>query len=531
MSIIQGPSSSSYEPSVTTENTTESTATQQAQLDTSGSPAPIVSPASLSSTALFNLTFLDSKTVSQQQSLLKEPLIEEQFAAANKATEHAKTAQVSARLHQAADSEFFTRLETSVQSDLDKANGKMTRSDLKAAIQRGGLSPEERAIAEYLLANFSIIAPGRSMRAEDLQAHAAGIALAGANTLPLTGLKSFMDDKDAGSFFGLFRHDQDFRNLANGTTISEAELERGLNDDSFSETQKQAIQFLLDNFAAVGGQDGKITERELATIVRSIEHGQLSQDVSPHRQHLEDIIFDDDLFQALNDNATMQGTITEAELAQAQTNPKFSANQQAAITFLLDNFDRLAKGDDSLNRSDLYSLAMHNVNTLSQTLRTAQQRYADAVNARSQAFEDRATLEAFVTKVDELFQGDDRAQKVGFFTYRTEKPGEERFDNRTTFSEPRASQDDDDGGDELSTDGYVSRNDLAKALESDTLSADEKNIALILLNHFSQIGDNKSTINTDQIATFLSTFSPAMAQSQANHGPIQTVNTLQITRI
>lgn len=515
MSVIQGPTSTSFQAS---ETNTTSDNNQQAQAATTNSPVTAPQAAALSANSL-----LSSETIMRLTARnLSNPTAQAAESVLNTLSNHnprAISQRASASIMDTADSDLFARLDTARQGNITKTDGKITRSDLRAAINNGGLSPEERAIAEYLLANFDSIASGRHIRADNLRAHAAGVALSGNANVPMAGLKSFMDDKEASSFFGFVRHDKDFRDLANGTSISRTELERGLNDNDFSPEQKQAIQFMLDNLDTIGGSDGRIQESELAGIVNTIERSQISHNMGQHRTHIKDFVLDDDLFQALSGSTSTRGTITKDELQQALASNYFNTQQKAAITFLLNNFDVITQGGDKISRNDLETLAMNDIAMLSKSLTDATQNYTQAASARSSIYDNRAQLETFVSKVDGLFKGDDQGHRVGPIALDRGQPGDEKFDNRTTFSEPFSLF----SSQEAPTDGHVSRNDLERAINSSVLTADEKNLALVLLNNFTTVGNGLSTINADQIAAFLSTFSAQAATQSASQ--------LQMTRI
>lgn len=520
MSVIQGPSTPNLQTTAPTESTTEA---KEAQIENSSTPSSAILTASstLSSTAVLNLTARNFRTIA-------EGAADNMLATLNQAMPRTVAQQASARLLETADSDLFARLDSAKQNNITKADGKITRGDLRAAINNGGLSPEERTIAEYLLANFDTVTTGRHIRSDDLRAHAAGIALSTAGNVPMAGLKTFMDDQEASSFFGFNRHDKDFRDLANGVSIDRAELERGLRDDDFSNAQKGAIQFLLDNLDTIGGSDGRIQESELASIVNTIERSQLSHNIGAHREQIKDFVLDDSLYQALSGTTSTRGTVTKAELELALNSSAFSSAQKSAISFLHDNFDVITNGGDQIYRSDLENLVMHDIANLSHSIAMADQAYRNAAQARSPAFNDMAQLESFVAKVDGLFRGDDQGHSLGFISWDRGQPGEEQFDNRTTFSNPISLFSNQDAP----SDGHVSRNDLEHAINSDELTTDEKNLALVLLNNFSEIGNNKSTVNANQIAAFLNTFTlPANAQSQSASLQVQPVNPMQITKI
>lgn len=412
----------------------------------------------------------------------------------------------SNHLRNTADSELFTRLETAKQGNLNKADGKMSRNDLKAALKRGGLSPEDRAVAEYLLANFDSITGGRHIRADDLRAHAAGIELSGTQNLPLEGLKSFTDDRNASSFFGLIRHDEDFRKLASGTSISATELERGLNDEDFTPAQQAAIAFLLQNLDAIGGSDGRIQEKELSTVVNTIERTQVSNSLGEHRVHLQDFQQDNNLFGALSGSTGMRSTITQDELAQGLNNGNFTEAQKSAIAFMQQNFDAIARGDQSISRSDLQAITQYDVASLNKTLMASRSNYDAANQARSATWQNPAQLSSFINKVDSLFTGDDRGHRFGFISIDRGEPGYGPFDNRSNFNDPFSLF----GNKKAEPDGHLSRNDLEAALTAENVTADERNLALVLLNNFANIGNNKSTINAEDIVRFFDTGNDAV---------------------
>jgi Ca2+-binding EF-hand superfamily protein len=439
----------------------------------------------------------------------------------NPQSPHAIAERVGTELQQTADSDLFTRLETAQQGSLLKADGKMGRSDLRAALNKGGLSPQETAIAEYLLANFDNITSGRHIRPSDLRAHSAGIALSASPNLPHAGLHSFIDDRDASSFFGFVRHDKDFRDLANGTSISRDELERGLNDPDFTAEQKQAIQFMLENFTALSGDDGRIQENELKTFMRTVAFSQVSHSMDDHRTPIQDFALDDTLYKALSGSSSGRGTITQAELEYALAQDTYTDGQKAAITFLLAHFDILTGGKDTLKRGDLQAAAFNDIAMLSKRLADADEAYLAAANARSDAFNDPAYLASFVSKVDGLFKGDDQGHQIGFLNINTGAPGDERFDHRSTFGNPISLF----SNREAPTDGHISRNDLQMALSADILSTDEQNFALMLLQNFSSIGGGLTTITAEKIGAFLGSFNPTVGVQASN-----TVRTLENTQ-
>lgn len=167
--------------------------------------------------------------------------------------------------------DLFTRLETSRQKDLGKADGKLSRNDLKAALKSGSLSPEERAQAEYLLANFSTLANGKYIRKESLTSFSAGLQAANDPNVPLKGLSSFSFGIEEGMAF--LWGNGDFRDLGNGGPINKKDLEKGLEDNDFSKEQKDAIRYMLENFDVIAQGNDKIHPQELRTFVEGIEQG------------------------------------------------------------------------------------------------------------------------------------------------------------------------------------------------------------------------------------------------------------------
>jgi Ca2+-binding EF-hand superfamily protein len=405
-------------------------------------------------------------------------------------------------LWETADSELFTRLETAKQGKITKADGKMSRNDLKAALDHGGLTPQERVIAEYLLENFDSITTSRHIRSEDLKRHVTGIELSAEEDIPLAGLKSFVDDKQASSFFGFIKHDKDFRNLVNGSSISRDELEQGQDSSDFTPAQQEAIGFLLQHLDAVGGQDGRIQEKELQTFVSSVEGATLSRNMATHRPVLQEIADNKSLFNDISGTSFFTNTITEAELREATVSDRFSAEQKAAIGFIQEHFNFFAKGDGKISRSDLQATLGYDLTALERALSETQYAGTVASQAPRVAALSTSEIERFALKVDELDTADDRGPRFGFISLDRGEPGYAPYDNRSNFGDPFSLF----GNKNAEADGYLSREDLSRAIRDNNFTPDEQSLALLLLENFSAISGNRSTISVDQIAMYLGSF-------------------------
>lgn len=205
-----------------------------------------------------------------QQLVRNGELIEEQ---ASPAQRNAST--INALVNDEEGSNLFTRIETAHQGRLSKADGKMSRGDLEAALAHGGLSADERATAEYLLANFDDMKSGKYITKESLQAYSLGLSASNDADVPIAGLQSFVDGGQGRGFFNRGM-DSDFKDLANGgwrRSISMGDLQKGLNDSDFSPEQKQAIQYMIDNFDTLAHGGKTISFEELDTFVRGLRQG------------------------------------------------------------------------------------------------------------------------------------------------------------------------------------------------------------------------------------------------------------------
>lgn len=172
--------------------------------------------------------------------------------------------------------DLFTHLETASQSQLSRADGKLSKGDLETAISNGNLSPDAQAIAEYLQANFDQLKTGDFITKASLKAFSLGLSTT-TNSIgtPFDGLQSFVDGGD-GKGAKNRGMDTEFKDLSNDRrrhTVTIGDLQQGLNDPDFTAEQKDAIQYMIDNFDTLAHGDGKISFKELDTFVTGLQQG------------------------------------------------------------------------------------------------------------------------------------------------------------------------------------------------------------------------------------------------------------------
>lgn len=273
MDSVTGTSS---RPLHTTSDTTAPASEEASTPSTSNAPQAVISynPDAISAaTVMAILAHQNQQSIelnSDQQLVRNGELVESKVP-----TSQRNADTINALVNDSDGSDLFTRLETARQGRMSKADGKMSQNDLKAALANGGLSPDERATAEYLLANFDEMKSGKYITKESLGAFSLGLSASNDPEAPLEGLQSFVDGGD-GRGAKNRGMDGDFKDLANGRrrhSVSMSDLQKGLNDPDFSAEQKKAIQYMIDNFDTISHGNDTISFKELDTFVSGLQQG------------------------------------------------------------------------------------------------------------------------------------------------------------------------------------------------------------------------------------------------------------------
>lgn len=271
---VTGPSTrpqTTNEPTLTTEEQTPSAPAAPVETATISYNPDAISTATIM--AILALQNQQSIELNSDQQLVRngETIDGQQVESASK--RNADT--INALVSNEDGSDLFTRIETAKQGRMSKADGKMSRDDLVAALAHGGLSADERATAEYLLANFDQMKTGDFITKESLKAYSLGLSSTNDPATPFEGLQSFVDGGD-GKGLKNRGMDSDFKDLANGKrnhSVSMEDLQKGLSDPDFSPEQKAAIQYMIDNFDTIAHGNDTISFKELDTFVSGLQQG------------------------------------------------------------------------------------------------------------------------------------------------------------------------------------------------------------------------------------------------------------------
>lgn len=222
--------------------------------------------ASVASAILMHVTQQNIETRSKSEEVAQPNTPREDLAAETRDRSSKNSGVLQALVSDKSGSDLFARIETAEHGTLAAADGLMCPTDLKLAIHSGGLTEQERAIAQYLLDNFDTLKTGDYITRESINSFAQGMSLASDGQPPLQGLASLRDKIDM---------QNDLFSIAQWSSgMNREALEKWSHESDLSAAEREAADYLLTHFDTVSQGDDRVSPQDIHTFLSGLTIGE-----------------------------------------------------------------------------------------------------------------------------------------------------------------------------------------------------------------------------------------------------------------